>query len=547
MSDSALPEANTRAARQLSVVWIVPIVAILAGFWMIYDTLSKRGPEITLTIANAEGIEVDKTVIKVLDVNIGKINSIRLSPDNKSVVMTARLNAGTDSLLRKDTQLWVIKPRFDKGRVSGLSTLFSGAFIQLQPGKAQESRREFTVLPNPPVTAPNVPGLRINLTSRGVGALSVGDPVLYEDFPVGRIETVKIDPIQRTFSYSLYIEQAYAKLVTENSRFWTSSGIQLRTGIDGLKFSTGSLESLISGGVSFNVPQGLPPGEPIQDMASFTLYPDQDSINEHTDERHINYVALFNNSVRGLVVGAPIEYRGLRVGTVAAVPYLSQTRAKHLFEQKEIPVLLRLEIGRMESFIGKTLESDWRKEIDLAIRQGLSVRLKSGNLVTGAVFVDMDFDKKFKNHSMAMFDGLFVIPSSYGGLAQIENKVSSLLDKLDSLPFQELLQNANQTTVDANKLLIELTQLTEQIKAMAASPDAQQLPQQLKQTMDSLQQTLDGLSPKSPMYQELNRSIENLNHLLRDIRPVIRTINERPNALLFDRNVKDEAPKGAKP
>ena len=201
----------------------------------------------------------------------------------------------------------------------------------------------------------------------------------------------------------------------------------------------------------------------------------------------------------------------------------------------------------MESFIGKTLESDWRKEIDLAIRQGLSVRLKSGNLVTGALFVDMDFDKKFKNHSMAMFDGLFVIPSSYGGLAQIENKVSSLLDKLDSLPFQELLQNANQTTVDANKLLIELTQLTEQIKAMAASPDAQQLPQQLKQTMDSLQQTLDGLSPKSPMYQELNRSIENLNHLLRDIRPVIRTINERPNALLFDRNVKDEAPKGAKP
>ena len=547
MSDSALPEANTRAARQLSVVWIVPIVAILAGFWMIYDTLSKRGPEVTLTIANAEGIEVDKTVIKVLDVNIGKINSIRLSPDNKSVVMTARLNAGTDSLLRKDTQLWVIKPRFDKGRVSGLSTIFSGAFIQLQPGKAQESRREFMVLPNPPVTAPNVPGLRINLTSRGVGALSVGDPVLYEDFPVGRIETVKIDPTQRIFSYSLYIEKAYAKLVTENSRFWTSSGIQFRTGIDGLKFSTGSLESLISGGVSFNVPQGLAPGEPIQDMASFTLYPDQDSINEHTDERHINYVALFNNSVRGLVVGAPIEYRGLRVGTVAAVPYLSKTQVKHLFEQKEIPVLLRLEIGRMESFIGKKLESDWRKEIDLAIRQGLSVRLKSGNLVTGAVFVDMDFDKKFKNHSMSMFDGLFVIPASYGGLAQIENKVSSLLDKLDSLPFQELLQNANQTTVDANKLLIELTQLTKEVKAIAASPDAQHLPQQLKQTMDSLQQTLDGLSPKSPMYQELNRSIENLNHLLRDIRPVIRTINERPNALLFDRNVKDEAPKGAKP
>lgn len=545
--NNSLPEAKTRPARQLSVVWIVPIVAILAGLWMVYDTLSKRGPEITLTMVNAEGIEADKTIIKVLDVNIGKITSVNLSPDNKSVVMKARLNAGTEGLLNQDTQLWVIKPRFDKGSVSGLSTLLSGVYIQLQPGKSSTHQDTFNVLLNPPVTALNVPGLRINLISRGVKALSVGDPVLYQDYPVGRVETVSFDVNRRAIVYRLFIDQPYTRLVTDNTRFWNSSGFQLKTGIDGLKFRTGPLESLISGGVSFDVPRGLPIGDQVKNMTTFSLYPDQDSINEYADERHINYVALFNDSVRGLAPGAPIEYRGLRVGTVAAVPYPLHNSMQRAFEQKAIPVLLRLELGRMEAYLGKQKDRDWQTEIAHAINQGLTARMKSGNLVTGAVFVDLDFDNKAKGQKATTIKSMPVMPTSSGGLAQIENKVTALLDKLNSLPLETTVQNANKVTADADKLMNELRQLTKQVQQIAGSPEAQRLPQNIQQTLNSMQNTLDGLSPQSPAYQELNRSIQNLNQLLREARPVVRTINEKPSSLVFDRSVKDEQPKGAKP
>ena len=546
--DDTLPEAKTRPVRQLSVVWIVPIVALLAGLWMVYDTLSKRGPEITLTMANAEGIEADKTVIKVLDVNIGKVTSVNLSPDNKSVVLKARLNAGTDSLLRKDTQLWVIKPRFDKGSISGLSTLLSGVYLQLQPGKSNSKQDKFNVLSNPPVTALNVPGLRINLISRGSQALSIGDPVLYQDYPVGRVETVTFDVNRRAVIYRLFIDQPYTRLVTDNSRFWNSSGFQLKTGVEGLKFRTGPLESLISGGVSFDVPHGLPLGDPVQNMATFSLYPDQDSINEYADERHINFIALFNDSVRGLAPGAPVEYRGLRIGTVAAVPYpLHLNENSGTFSQRAIPVLLRLEIGRMETYLGKHSEGQWTKEINHAIGQGLTARLKSGNLVTGAIFVDLDFDPKTKGRQLQTIKGLPVMPTTSGGLAQIENKISTLLDKLNSLQLETTVQNANKAAADADKLMVELRQLTKQMQQLAGNPDTQRIPQKLQQTLDSMQKTMDGLSPQSPAYQDLQRSIDNLNQLLREARPVVRTINEKPSSLVFDRSVKDQQPKGAKP
>ncbi len=545
------PEASTaakiRPIRQLSIVWIVPIVAVLAGLWMVYDTMSKRGPEITLTMANAEGIEAEKTIIKVLDVNIGKISSVNLSPDNKSVVMKARLNAGTESLLRQDTELWVIKPRFDKGKVSGLSTLFSGAYIQLEPGKSTKSQNKFRVQANPPITAVNVPGLRIKLVSHGVKALSVGDPILFEGFPVGRIETLEFDVNAHSIAYNLFIEAAYAPLVTENSRFWNSSGVQIKTGIDGVKLSTGTLEALISGGVSFDVPPQLSAGEPAKNNASFSLYPDEDSINEHIDTRYIDYVALFDNSVRGLVVGAPVEYRGLRVGTVEAVPYVLNDSIQRAFEKKAIPVLLRLELGRMEIYIGKHPEREWKTEIDQAIKQGLSARLKNGNLVTGAVFVDMDFDLKYKTPALEQIHGLPIIPTRSGGLAQIENKVDALLDKLNNLPLETSLESANKMMGNVDKLMIELKQLSVEIRTLTSNPDVKRLPRELQQTLESLRQTLDGFSPQSGSYQQLQRLIENASQLLRETRPLIRTLNEKPSALLFDRNVKDVQPQGAKP
>ena len=538
--------ARIRPLKRLSMVWVVPIIAILAGLWMVYDTWSKLGPEITLTMASAEGVAPEKTTIKVLDVNIGKVTSVRLSPDNKSVRVTARLDAGTDSLLSADTRFWVVKPRIDKTGVSGLGTLLSGAYIQLQPGKSPERKTTFQALPSAPVTGPDVPGLRIRLSGQNVKVLAVADPVLYQGFQVGRVETASFDPATRQMNYQLFIEQPYDRLVTDTSRFWVASGLQISATAEGLKIRTGSLETLVSGGVAFDVPPGRPLGERVANMTPFTLYPDQDSISQQYTGRHIDYLAFFDESVRGLTVGAPVEYRGLRIGTVQALPYPLKNRKRWVLGERRIPVLLRIEPDRIESFT-PSRPNDWQQEIEHAISEGLNARLKTGNLLTGAVFVDLDFNGKLRDQRMASIDGLPVLPTTSGGLAQIEAKVIALLDKLNGLKLETTLGNADQTLAEGQQTLVEVRRLTQRLDGLLAQPDTQQLPQDLRQTLQELQRTLAGVSPQSPAYQQLHQSLSTLNQLLQEMRPVVRTLDETPNALLFNRSGRDPEPKGATP
>lgn len=528
------------------MVWIVPIIAMLAGLWMIYDTWSKLGPEITLNMASAEGITPEKTTIRVLDVNIGKVTAVRLSPDNKSVRVTARLDADTDSLLSVDSRFWVVKPRIDKTGVSGLGTLLSGAYIQLQPGKSPERKTEFQALASAPVTGPDVPGLRIRLNGQNVRVLSVADPVLYQGFQVGRVETAHFDPATRQMNYQLFIEQPYDRLVTDTSRFWVASGLQISATAEGLKIRTGSLETLVSGGVAFDVPRGRPLGGRVANMTPFNLYPDQDSINEQYSGRHIDYLAFFDESVRGLTVGAPVEYRGLRIGTVQALPYPLKSQKRWVLGERRIPVLLRIEPDRIESFT-QSRPNDWQQEIERAIGEGLNARLKTGSLLTGAVFVDLDFDGKLRERHTASVDGLPVLPTTSGGLAQIETKVIALLNKLNGLKLDTTLNTADQTLAEGQRTLSEVRRLTQRLDGLLAQPDTQQLPQDLRGTLQELQQTLNGVSPQSPAYQQLQQSLSTLNQLLREMRPVVRTLDETPNALLFNRSARDPEPKGATP
>lgn len=531
--------------KHLSAVWIVPAIAILAGLWMAYDTWSQKGPSIILTMDTAEGIEANKTVIKVRDVNVGKITQVRLSQDNQSVELVAQLNAKTESLLKEDTQLWVIKPRFDRGSISGLGTLLSGVYIQLQPGTTGKYKNKFQILSMPPVAGKNVPGLRISLVSKGVKALAAGDPVLFQDFPVGRIETVNLDVNKRAINYQLFIAEKYAKLVTENTRFWNSSGFQFKTGLTGITFRTGTLENMVTGGVSFDIPQDLPPGKPVQNFSTFRLYPDQDSINEYGENRHINYLALFHESVRGLSIGAPIEYRGLRIGTVTAVPYNISGNMKRLLREKSIPVLLRFELNRIENFVGKQTDKVLSDEIVYGIQHGFSARLKTGNLITGAAYIDLDFDDKAKkNQKIATLEGLPIMPTTQGGLTQIESKVTQLLDKLNNLPVEGALQNASNAFANADKLMIKLKDVAKQLKKITADPNTQAIPTNLQKTLNDLQKTLEGYSKEAPVYQDLHKTLKNLNELIRDARPVVQTIQQKPNALIFNRSGKDVQPKG---
>ncbi|MCX7205998.1 MAG: intermembrane transport protein PqiB [Proteobacteria bacterium] len=549
-----LPHAKIGWLRRVSLIWLVPLAALLVGAWMVFDTWRHQGPDIVLYMPNAEGIEVGKTTVKVLSVNVGKVIDVELDSLKHRVRVTARLDLEARELLNEDSQFWMVKPRVDRSGISGLSTLLSGSFIQLNPGKSKNLRNEFIVLNDPPVTAADVPGLRLALSGRGVKVLSVGDPVLYQNFEVGRVEKADFDPELRQMDYRLFIQRPYDRLVTVNSRFWVASGVQLALSADGIKLNTGSLESMLSGGIAFGVPDNMPMGEQVSDQTGFTLFADESSSLERQFERRLPYIAIFSDSVRGLKPGAPVELRGLRIGTVGAVPYLIPKLENKTRKDHGIPVLIYLELGRLATGADKESDDYWRKVIATQVASGMVLKLKNGNLLTGALYVDVDFSGKARPKVLARYANLAVLPTGDGGLAQIENKVIALLDKLNALKVESVLAQGNKTLDETGKLASDVRTLVKTLDDFAQQPQLQGLPTEVQGTLRKLQGTLNTLnstlgdySGQAPAYGELTRTLESVNQVLQEARPVIRTLNEKPNVLLFDRKQEDVQPKGAKP
>lgn len=303
--------ANVSKQARISPIWIVPIVALLIGLWLIYDNYTKAGKQITLSMTNAEGIEAGKTKIKVHSVDIGQVEQVTLSEDLGHIEVIARITPKAEPMLVKDTQLWVVKPRIGLEGISGLNTVISGAYIELQPGKSEEETDQFNVLDQPPISLNGAKGVHVNLIGKVGNALRVGDPVTYQGLRVGRVVSAVFDPKQRQMKHELFIEHPYDVLVTENSRFWTTVGIDVKLDSEGFKANIPTVESLIAGGVSFGHADDRPMGKPVVSETTFELYTNEDAARQQIYDQFIEYVLLVDDTVRGLSKGAPRGVQGL--------------------------------------------------------------------------------------------------------------------------------------------------------------------------------------------------------------------------------------------
>lgn len=527
--------AKVSKQARLSPIWIVPVVALLIGLWLIYDNYTKAGKQITLSLTNAEGIEAGKTKIKVHSVDIGLVEQVTLSEDLTHIEVLARITPKAQPMLVKDTQLWVVKPRIGLEGISGLNTVISGAYIQLQPGKSLEETDQFTVLDQPPISLNGAKGVHVNLIGKVGNSLRVGDPVTYQGLRVGRVVSASFDPKQRQMQHELFIEHPYDVLVTDNTRFWTSVGIDVKLDAEGFKASVPTVESLIAGGVSFGHADDRPMGNPVRSETTFELFANEESARQQTYDQYLEYVLLVNDTVRGLSKGAPVEFRGLRVGTVMNVPWKFNSPERKKDFRYAIPVLIHLEPGRLAEN-GMADLQEWKTRVAQMLQGGLHATLKSGNLITGSVFVDLNMDgRAHQTYHRERFEGLPVMPTSATNLAQIEQKLSDLLDKLNGLKLEPVLSGLDKNLQQSEKTMQEIRGLSQQVNQLLSQPDLQQMPANINQTMQALRTTLKGLSPDAPAYQELTTTLQRLDKALRDIQPLAHTLNEQPNAILFDR------------
>ncbi|GGO66174.1 intermembrane transport protein PqiB [Bowmanella pacifica] len=527
---SSLPQAKIKPLRSLSWVWLIPFIAVLLGGWMLFSYSQSQGPTVTLHLTTAEGIEVGKTAIKARNVKLGVISDIALSEHYDAIVATAKMTPEAARMLSEDAQLWVVKPRIGTEGVSGLDTLLSGAYIELQPGKSAQTKSEFVVHDVPPISA-LAAGKRVSLTHAEAGKLKVGDPVLYEGFTVGRVEKVSFNTEVRKAEYGLFIFEPYDSLLKPESRFWLTSGIDMTLSSAGVDVNIGSLETLISGGVSFRVPDGVATSAHGASVNHYPLYDSLAQVQEQLFEKSLDYVMLFDESVRGLAPGAPVEYRGIKIGSVSKVP-LGLLQSEGGFNQKQIPVLVKIDLGRIFDNETATSLDALAGMFESEFAAGLRGTLSTGNLLTGALFIDISFQDD-EAYQQAQYTGYPVFPTTAGGVGEIQKQVSELVKKANALPLDTALNAFTRTMESAQGAADSFSQVAQQLNDTLASPAAQSLPAELQQTLMSLRDTLGGFSPDSALYQHSESTMAQMNQATKDLQSLLRKLNEQPNALIF--------------
>ncbi|WP_312670926.1 intermembrane transport protein PqiB [Pseudescherichia sp.] len=539
-------EAKVQKVKNWSPVWIFPIVTALIGAWILFYHYSHQGPEVTLITANAEGIEAGKTTIKSRSIDVGVVEAATLTDDLTHVEIKARLNAGMEKLLHGDSVFWVVKPQVGREGISGLGTLLSGAYIELQPGTKGGVRDDYQLLDSPPLAPPDAKGIRVVLDSKKAGQLTPGDPVLFRGYRVGSVETSVFDPQKRTMSYQLFINAPNDRLVTSNVRFWKDSGIAVDLTSAGMRVEMGALTTLFGGGVSFDVPDGIDLGQPVAEKTEFDLYDNQRSIQESLYTEHKDFLMFFKDSIRGLQPGAPVEFRGMRLGTVSKVPFFMPGLRQALNEDYRIPVLIRIEPERIASQMGES--PDILTNLPELLKQGLRGSLKTGNLVTGALYVDMDFvSKPPPITGIREFGGYSIIPTVSSGLAQIQQRLMDTLDKINNLPLNPMLEQATGTLAESQRTMRRLQTTLDNLNKLTASQSVQQLPQDMQKTLRELNRSMQGFQPGSAAYNKMVADMQRLDQVLRELQPVLQTLNQKSNALVFEaKGKKDPEPKGVK-
>ena len=497
-ADLPRPVIARRAHYSLWLVWLVPLVAVIIGVTLGARSILNRGPTITIYFHNAESIEANKTHIKYKDVDVGIVRRVSLTKDHREVEVTAEMrgNSGIENLLVTDTRFWVVRPRIGAAGVSGLGTLLSGAYIGMDAGRNATEKREFEGLDVQPAITADVPGRQFTLMADDLGSIDIGSPIYLRRVPVGQVLAYAMQPDGRHIKFTIFITAPYDRFVSAHSRFWHASGVDVDLGAQGLHVQTQSVVSVLAGGIAF---QDLPdpdvaalatPPE-AADGAQFTLYEQMADALKLPDSQGFDYRLLFASSVRGLAVGAPVEYRGLPIGEVTRIAVDGSGGEAN--PEPMIAVDVRVYPRRLPTINKSGPEDmtldDQKKRIDPMVRRGFRAQLKSGSLITGQLYVSLDF---VKDAPVAQIDWKTTpptMPTAPGGFDDLQASLSSIAKKLDAIPYDQLAKDLHKDLTDLDTTLNHVDGMVQHLDT-GVVPEAQKTLADARKAVDDLRKTL---------------------------------------------------------
>lgn len=523
-----------------SLVWLVPIVALAVGAALVIRAVLSTGPVVTIDFLSANGLRPGKTEVRYKEVVVGRVEAVTLSEKRDHVQATVRLDRSVANIAVEDTRFWVVRPRIDTAGVSGIETLFSGAYIGVDAGESLKEKRHFTGLENPPFVLRGEPGRGFVLRTEDLGSLDVGSPIYYRRNRVGRVVGYTLDPLIDELSVQIFVEAPYDKLVNPQTRFWNASGVEVSINSSGLKVDTQTLASVISGGVSFERPQGTQGLPPAPDGNRFVLYNDRKAALAPPDGPPLRVRMVFDQTVRGLDIDAPIDFLGMEIGTVKAI------RLDYDAKRKRFPVEVEAEIfptrlGAVREALRREGEDDRRRDTALLqrlVESGLRAQARTGNLLTGQMYVALDFPGKVTKAELDTATAIPAIPTVPGTLSDVQPQIAEIVAKVNKVPFDEIGRNLNETLSQARQTLEQLR------------PEAQASLADVRRTLQSVQETLSRadrhlLEPSAPIQRNAEQTLHDLQRAAQSLRALTDYLQRHPESLL--RGKPDDAKIPASP
>lgn len=529
-----VPPAVIRRSR-FSLVWLLPIVAVLIAAYLGVRTVRSEGPAITVTFKTGDGLVAGQTKVQHKAVALGAVESVRLSDDLQNVIVTVKMRQEAAPYLTDQSRFWVVRPRLSSGSISGIETLVSGTYIEIDPGeKGGNGRREFTGLENPPGVRSGEPGKTFQLKADRVGSLTAGAPVFWRDLTVGEVLSYDIGNGDGPVTVTAFVRSPYDGFVREGTHFWNASGLSVQVGNEGVHVEVASLQALLSGGVAFDTPRGQPNAKQLPGGTEFPLFRNYGEAQASGYKTRQAFVTYFTSSVRGLAKGASVEFYGIQVGTVTDVGLLFDPASG------SARVRVRFEIQPERVDVAEN-KDDMVETTRRLISRGMRAQLKTASYITGSLALALDFVPTAPPAELQQMDGDLVIPSYGGGLDNILTAVSDIASKLDRLPLDEIGANLNATLRSATGAMGSVQELVRKTDT-GLSPVLSRLPAVMASLQDAVSRagktfgSLDSSYGKDSQFnRELERAMTQVGDTARSIRLLADYLDRHPEALVRGR------------
>lgn len=519
-----LPEPQLEKASHWlpSLVWLVPLLAALIGIGLVAKSYFDEGPTVVVSFRSGEGLEAGKTKVKYKDVDVGQVRAISLSPDLSKVLVTIDMNKDARRFTASDTRFWVVKPRVGVSGVSGLGTLLSGAYIGVDAGKSKENSNEFTGLEKVPQVAGDQKGTYYTLHGESLGSIDTGSPVFYRRIPAGQVISYDLEDNGKGVAIKVFVNAPYDQYVGKNTRWWHASGVDLQLDSGGFKLNTQSVAALLVGGIGFESATGRKPDAVAAPNTEFPLAADQSRAMREPDGAPITTVFYFNQSLRGLSPGAAVDFRGIVLGEVRSVGVEFDPVKKDF----RMPVTVDMYPGRLGRRFQETVTDDKDRNagplvLERMVSHGLRGQLRTGNLLTGQLYIALDFFPHAAQVKLDMNAYPIEVPTVPNALDELQAQIASIARKLDKVPFDQIGNNLRDSLKSADNLFKKVdSQLV---------PELQSTLGEARQTFGAAQQVLQ---QDSPVQSDLRAALQQLSQTLQSLNELSDYLQRHPEALI---------------